>query len=348
MDSILKQSEIEQAMLSVSSHQSLWEKAMASMPKQSAIEQAMLSVSSHQSLWEKAMALMPKQSAIEQAMLSVSSHQSLWGKAMASMPKQSAIEQAMLSVSSHQSLWEKAMASMPKQSAIEQAMMLVSSHQSLWEKTMTSMSKQSTIEQALQLIKNSRNVFMGGQKCLSAMEQSLFDLELERDFTIENEEEIEDLFIEASKQLAGANDSNHFIQIFQKLPPHFQLFIIFMILQVFVPQINSISANLITPHVASFLNESSSSEREKVNYIKKIPLNIEEVETKSLRFITGNNVRLRKSPSTNSAILDEMIFGQVVTVLSKKKNWIEIEYEYADGETIMGWVFTRYTAKFKK
>jgi hypothetical protein len=288
-----------------------------------------------------------KQSAIEKAMLSASSQQSLWEKVMASMPKQSAIEKAMLSASSHQLLWEKAMASMPKQSAIEKAMLSVSSQQSLWEKTMASMSRQSTIERALQLIKDSRNVFMGEQNYLAAMRKSIADLELQNNFTIENEEEIEDLFIEATGRLAGANDVNHFIHIFQKLPPHFQLFILFMILHVFVPQINSISANLITPHVESYLNESSPTNREKINYIKKIPLNVEAVETKTLRFITGNNVRLRKSPSTNSPILDEMVLGQVVTVLSKKKNWIEIEYEYDDGEIIVGWVFTRYTAKFK-
>jgi hypothetical protein len=41
-----------------------------------------------------------------------------------------------------------------------------------------------------------------------------------------------------------------------------------------------------------------------------------------------------------------MVLGQVVTVLSKNKNWIEIMYEYDNGEIMHGWVFTRYTTKF--
>ena len=86
----------------------------------------------------------------------------------------------------------------------------------------------------------------------------------------------------------------------------------------------------------------------KIKEIKKIPLTLSDVNTDALRFIKGNNLRLRASPSINSEIYDELILGQVVTVLSKQKNWIEVMYEYEDGESISGWVFTRYTEKFIK
>ncbi|WP_362816913.1 SH3 domain-containing protein [Aeromonas dhakensis] len=54
------------------------------------------------------------------------------------------------------------------------------------------------------------------------------------------------------------------------------------------------------------------------------------------------------SPSTNYEIYDELISWQVVTVLNKRRNWIEVMHEYEDGEPMSGWVFTRYTAKFVK
>ena len=72
------------------------------------------------------------------------------------------------------------------------------------------------------------------------------------------------------------------------------------------------------------------------------------INISSLRFVTGNNVRLRRAPSTNSEIIDEMALGQVVTVLSKKRNWIEVQYEYKDGEVMTGWTFTAYTKRFVK
>ena len=77
----------------------------------------------------------------------------------------------------------------------------------------------------------------------------------------------------------------------------------------------------------------------------KIKIEESIVELGRLRFISGDNVRLRAGPSTKTKILDELTLGQVVTVISKKRNWIEVEYE--DGEYFHGWVFTRYTSKFK-
>lgn len=86
----------------------------------------------------------------------------------------------------------------------------------------------------------------------------------------------------------------------------------------------------------------------KIKGIKNTPLALKDVDTTDLRFITGNNVRLLASPSANSEIYDELIFGQAVTVLTKRRNWIEVMYEYEDGEPMSGWVFTKYTAKFVK
>lgn len=100
------------------------------------------------------------------------------------------------------------------------------------------------------------------------------------------------------------------------------------------------------PVIESYLQDDKLSNREKVKGIKETPLLLNNVTTDGLRFITGNGVLLRSKPSTKSEILDELLLGQVVTVLSKDRNWIEVTYKYENGEAMSGWVFTRYTAKF--
>jgi uncharacterized protein YgiM (DUF1202 family) len=71
------------------------------------------------------------------------------------------------------------------------------------------------------------------------------------------------------------------------------------------------------------------------------------IDIENLRFVTRNNVKLRAKASTKSEVLDELVIGQVVTVLSKKKNWAEVVYQYDDGPALHGWILTTYTAKFK-
>ena len=90
------------------------------------------------------------------------------------------------------------------------------------------------------------------------------------------------------------------------------------------------------------------SAKEKVQKTKNISWQIEKEQISNFRFITGDNVRLREDSSTKSAVLDELVLGQVVEVHSKKKNWIEVSYQYEDGTYMSGWVFTRYTARFVK
>ena len=180
------------------------------------------------------------------------------------------------------------------------------------------------------------------------MSETISQVEIENDISTIDIDNVSNDFEKAAKYLYNTPDSNSFFQIFSKLPNLIKTLFLFLILNVFLSQINSISANLLTPMVESYLMINKLSSREKINSIKRLPLTIDKVDTQSLRFITGNNVLLRKSHSRKSEIIDEMTLGQVVTVLSKKRNWIEIKYEYDDGEVLQGWVFTRYTAKFKK
>lgn len=150
------------------------------------------------------------------------------------------------------------------------------------------------------------------------------------------------------KKLSTAEDHNKFSDIFAKIPLQVQMILIFIFLQIFLPQINSISANLITPYINEYLLSSKATDREKIKDISKINLINPILEMDKLRFITRYNVILRSRPSTKTEILDELCLGQVVTVISKKRNWIEIQYINQDEEILRGWVFTRYTARFKK
>jgi len=115
-----------------------------------------------------------------------------------------------------------------------------------------------------------------------------------------------------------------------------------------VQQLNSISANLITPYVQELFINDDKSQKEQIKSAKKFSFKEFEIAPHNLRFISGNNVRLRSKPSTSSQIIDELVIGQVVTITGKKKNWIKVKYMYEENDVLEGWVFTRYTSRFKQ
>ena len=86
----------------------------------------------------------------------------------------------------------------------------------------------------------------------------------------------------------------------------------------------NITSNIITPRVESYILNSNASEIQKNNHIKNITMTIKNM---NLRFISGENFYLRRSPAVASSVLDLTKFGQAVTVLSKRRNWIEVEYQ---------------------
>ena len=122
------------------------------------------------------------------------------------------------------------------------------------------------------------------------------------------------------KELSGAENQKIFSDIFAKIPFNVQMIIIFIFMQIILPHINNISANLMTPYVDKYLLSSSATDKDKIKEISKIKLDNPVLEVNKLRFITRNNVILRSGPSTKTEILDELCLGQVVTVLSKKRN----------------------------
>ncbi len=169
----------------------------------------------------------------------------------------------------------------------------------------------------------------------------------EQDFQGIEFEGDEDEFIDSVEGFEDIDEPKSFIQLFVSLPPWVQFILLYFLLDILTPQINNILYNqAIAPVIAEYFEDNDKSDREKCNFIKNIPKSLDDCDSTGLRFITGNNVRLREEPTIKSDILDELFVGKVVTIISKEKNWIEVMYD-KDGETFSGWVFTRYTARFR-
>jgi cold shock CspA family protein len=136
------------------------------------------------------------------------------------------------------------------------------------------------------------------------------------------------------------------LEEFSKLSLPYKACFIFLLINVFFSQVNSISANLLTPWVESYLSSISMPNSLDTEKIIPLPMKFNNDSKNNFRFITGEYVRLRESQSTESKILGELQLGQVFKVLSQSGNWLEIEYTDNKNNKIYGWVSVRYTAKF--
>ncbi|MCG8432992.1 MAG: SH3 domain-containing protein, partial [Gammaproteobacteria bacterium] len=212
---------------------------------------------------------------------------------------------------------------------------------SAFSEAMAFISKPSALENTLQMFAESGHILINEPNSISEMARSLSRVDIGTDAL-----EIDVSLEESNKELSKAKDGKSFINTFRKLPPLIQVILFYVLINVFLPQVNSISANLLTPIVENYLKGNNAPDREKIKDIETMPSALLGVVTDDLIFITGNNVRVREKPSTKSKILDELMLGKVVTVLSRKRNWIEIMYICEDGDPVYGWVFARYTAEF--
>ena len=259
-------------------------------------------------------------------------------KALASMSISSAAQRALESMSVG-SATQKALASMSISSAAQRALESVSLSSAAYH-AMTSLSQNESFYESISNLTKPEylSVTISVINQHSAYAHSTDGLN-EVDF--ESKEVHENI-----AKVSSCSDPKSFSEYFTRLPLTIQMVIFYILIHVLLPQINSISANLITPHVEKYLSSSTDQNKLKIKEIKSIGSSAE-FDTSNLRFITGANVRLRSKPRTDSNIIDDLKFGQVVTVLDKKKNWIKVSYSYEDDEVLIGWVFTRYTAKFK-
>ncbi|MGE5648891.1 MAG: SH3 domain-containing protein [Bacillota bacterium] len=157
---------------------------------------------------------------------------------------------------------------------------------------------------------------------------------------------------EALKLIASAEHENSLSEALKKCPSWLQTFfiqvVLFILVQIVVGIANNIAANLLTPHVEAYLKDiRGTTEREKIKNIKKLSFSEFGAELRTYRFVTIATLPLRTTPNSKAPKIGELRFGQVVGVVSTDRDWTEVVYEYGDGDTMTGWVFTRYIAKFR-
>lgn len=333
---------VNRTIKSLSLRQSGIDKALAAVARPSFTGIAS-QVFAKRSVIDNTLAAMAKPTALESAMQAFSSQQAVIDKAMAAIARPSFIDIAS-QVFAKQSVIDNAMAAMVKPVALESAMQAFSSQQAVIDNAMTVIADSSSLAHAIKSFATASSFFLSDSSYLSEMAQVVSAANIESVNASSIERELEST---ESKFNLVENDKN-FLSTFKSLPPLIQFILFAFLMNVILPQVNSISANLLTPLVENYLEFNKKSDRQKIKDIKKIPLKLNDIDITDLRFITGNNVRLRASPSTNAEIYDELVLGQIVTVLTKKKNWVEVMYEYEGGESMSGWVFTGHTAKFVK
>lgn len=317
---------LESALPAMNSYQRACQEALASISTYESYQLSIKNMLSQSQVIEEAVKAFSRLAYIEQALGSVHAAE----MAAAAMARNSAVESAMKTIESQQELYRKALGNFHVQSNIASALAGIGSYQS-------------EAEAAVRRILESSSFLFENPDYLREIAESISELELDED----DSQNMEDGIGQAVRGLNDVKSAKSFAEWFMSLPPYVQLFLWFLFLQVIVPQLNSISANLLTPMVQEVLEQENRSERDKIKDIRNIRFGLDGVDTEGLRFITGTNVRLRSQPSTKSEVLDELDLGQVVAVISEERNWVEIQYEYEEGETKVGWVFARYTSKFK-
>ncbi|CAB5591668.1 SH3 domain-containing protein [Citrobacter werkmanii] len=151
-------------------------------------------------------------------------------------------------------------------------------------------------------------------------------------------------------QLSNTQLYDNLIEIFNLLPSQLRKGIVFFVTFVLIPAIGSyfqekvlIGIHGLESYAFSLVNDKSITKHEIVNS----SLDIEWDALSKFRVITGNNVRLRTSPSMNSEVIEHIGKNTVVAVLeSKERQWLLVQVQSGD-ELITGWITRTYTKPIK-
>lgn len=273
--------------------------------------------------------------------------------------RQLEIEKAMQAFASRQEALQRVFLSIPEAKKIEAEMAMSASirylnatsvmesyniNQLTINKAMKLLSKSLPLEKALNDFALLNSTLLPNPDYLKEMSKTLSNLGFHSADLDNFQGELKRVENEVSEEM----DSTDFKAPFYKLNP----FLVALVYKYFVIIISQLllglAVNVITPHILNYLEGNSKVNKEKIKDIKRIPLQINDVDTNGLRFITGNNVRVRADHSTKSEIYDELVLGQIVTVLHKERNWLNVTYTYENGESATGWVFTKHTSPFIK
>ena len=151
-------------------------------------------------------------------------------------------------------------------------------------------------------------------------------------------------------QLSNTQLYDNLIEIFNLLPSQLRKGIVIFVTCVLIPAISSyfqekvlIGIHGLESYAFSLVNDKPITKHEIVNS----SLDIEWDALSKFRVITGDNVRLRTSPSMNSEVIEHIGKNTVVAVLeSKERQWLLVQVQSGD-ELITGWITRTYTKPIK-
>ncbi len=213
-----------------------------------------------------------------------------------------------------------------------------------WAKSITNNSAfYESLERLLSQSKYLDNLFADVEKRLS--DQNAYFDNSTADF-------VEHDAIDLLQELASEENPSDVGRILGKFPDWLKWllvnFLVSLVWPLLIGAASGVMGNLITPYVQAYLDETqSTTQREQLKGLQKLSFSELGIELRGYRFITATALHLRATPNARAPIVGEVKFGQVVSVLSSSLDWTEVLYEYGDGSTVTGWVFTRYTAKFR-
>lgn len=154
---------------------------------------------------------------------------------------------------------------------------------------------------------------------------------------------------ESLRDLSNAESPEQFAEILTRCSRWVKWAVLTFVVVVIWPIMLAVAANLLTPSVEEYFHGKPAQQKcVQVREIKKLPLAELGVELRDYRFSKAKSLVLRETPSARASQRGVLSLGQVVAVVSVKRDWTEVVYEYGDGETVSGWVFTRYLEKFRR
>jgi len=125
--------------------------------------------------------------------------------------------------------------------------------------------------------------------------------------------------------------------------------LLIIILNIILPYIIAVFANLTTPIYEQWWHEYSGKPKEEIAKIirKDASAKYDDKELTVYRFVTAETLRVRSGPSTSTEVIDRLPLGKVVKILEEKKNWFLVEYYDEKEDSIhKGWLYNRYLGKF--
>jgi hypothetical protein len=78
------------------------------------------------------------------------------------------------------------------------------------------------------------------------------------------------------------------------------------------------------------------------NVFKNVNSDSQEFIVQNYKFVIADILLIRKGPARKTGILDKLTYGTLVKVENSRRDWTCIEYVSTNGDTLNGWVFSRY------